>query len=453
MYGVTPQGFVSKPYSELVEETNGDVLGQVQNVDLSPDQPLGQVIGIICGKLAEVWELGEVAYDNTNRGNAEGDQLDNIGSITGTIRLGESPSLVPVVCVFNAAGTHAPGSLVISLVGLPSIQFANQDTIVVPTTGDNPGNISPTNTWSNAGNPFLFASTELGPDYGNAVIAAGGAGQLTVIVPVAGWVSGTGQSPVTLGTLVEEDADYRVRQEDDLSAAGNNTLDATRAAILEGLQAILVVGAAVEMYENTSLQWDPVTGLPPKSYMAVIWFGGGSPSSAVQTAIATAMWANHPGGMQDFGSSSLTVVDSQGTTRTVYYQEASLVLVSASMTVYVANLAILSPTEKSALQSAVSLALTQASQGQSFTLYGTTVTPGEGAVTTLSPGQDVIASAFKSIAQGQSGVVDVQSFVLTVTSGPGTVEASGNVSVPISSNAQLSVPTSSITLAQFNPDA
>jgi hypothetical protein len=420
-YGVTPAGFVLKPVQQILVEYTADLLSLIDpKTDVSPDQPLGQLLGIGAKKLGEVWQIGQVAYNATNRGDAEGDLLDNIGGLSGTIRASQGPSTVPCAASFSVAGTYVAGALVAYPPASPTAQFANVYPIAVPTIGgDNATGIGVGNPWPSTdptkpsyGTTFLFASLVDGPAYGNALdaaeVAALGVPQLTSMIPVGGWVSIVDAGGVSLGTLEELDPPYRVRQYQDLSAPGSDTLDATAAAILIALQNAPVppaAGSSVQMYENTTLATDG-NGLPGKSYMAVVYDGANVLIQASDNAlIGQAIWNNKPGGIQSYGTQAVTVADSQGVPRTVYFTRPTAVPIFLSFTVAVA--ASMTGPQRTALVGAIGAALVAASQGQPFPLFGTTFTPQPGAQTTFAPGQDVVASALRAVVQGQPGVVDV----------------------------------------------
>jgi hypothetical protein len=437
-YGVTSAGFVKKPVAQIAADWKARVLSTVaSDLELADDQPPGQVIGIGSEALGELWELAAVAFNATNRGDAEGALLDNIGTLTGTKRAKERPSFVSCTLHFSAAGTYAAGALVAYVNGYPTARFTNVDTIIVPTTGDDHSPIGTAHQWT-GGTTFLFKSLDMGPDSGNALIGAG-AGQLNQKVPVSGWVSIADVGAVSLGALVEVDPPYRQRQKDELGASGNDTLEATRAAILLALAGASppVTTATVQMYENTTLVFDPITGLPGKTYMAVVYDGTSDPSVQAQhdPLIAKAIWSNKAGASRPYGSTNVSVVDSQGTTRTVGFTRATPVDVSVTMDVYIDPA--IDPLQWGAIQSAVKDALVAAAQGSAFKMYGSTVTPTGSSITTLGPGRDFVASAFKAIAQAQAGVFDVQNFAVTSPSTTPPLEPNGNVSVEIGQFATL----------------
>jgi hypothetical protein len=465
VYGVTNAGFARKPQSAILASLQAGTQGILGNdIDVSDASPLGQWLGIIAEEIAEVWELEEADYNATNRGDAEGALLDNIGDLTGTERLGDEPSTVQCTGSFTLAGTYAIGQLVAYLnpqYGPTSVQFANATAVVVPpTVGGNPIGIGNPFVLDGATNPYaLFESTEDGPAYGNALIAAnnligaGSYGALSEMTPVAGWASVADVATPTLGTLEEDDTPYRVRQYQDLSAAGNDTIDATVAAILLGLQnAVIPLGQppAVQIYENTSLVTN-AQGIPGKSYMVVV-YDGQDPSDALlnqdNQIVAEAIWENHPAGIETYGNVAMTVQDSQGVDRTVYFTRPTGELVYLSVTVSAAPG--IASAQYPAIASAVQQAILDASQGSSYIAYGQTIAPAASAATTLAPGQDFIINAYRAIAQAQQGVVDVGVMAADVVPDP---TATNNIPFTVFQAPYLTEPSVVVTVVPFNPAA
>lgn len=412
VYGVTPAGFVLKPVTELQAEMKADVLGTIDpGLDVADDQPVGQLLGIMAEKLGEVWELAQVAFNATNRGDAEGALLANIGGLTGTPPLPQTTCKVPCNAQFSAAGFYAAGTLAAFISGAPGQQWTNLIGLTVPATGDdgNPIGVGHLYTARSA----IWQSSTDGPIYGNALDAAitlHGSGQLNQKVPVAGWFGIADAGGVTLGTLQETDPAYRLRQYQELSAPGACTLDAIQAAILTAI-APLFPQASVQMLENTTLTTS-AQGLPPKSFMAVVYDGPGAVPATNDPIISAAILANKPAGIQAFGLyTPATILDPvTGAAVVVPFTRPVGVPIYMAMTVAVAPGT--TATQQNAIAAAIGVALVAASQGSPFTLYGTTVTPGAGAQTAFAPGADVILSAQKAIVQGQAGVLDVPAMTL-----------------------------------------
>jgi hypothetical protein len=457
-YGMTPAGFVLKPVTVILAEYTADLLALIDpTTDVSPDVPLGQLLGIGSKKLGEVWQLAQVASNATNRADAEDALLENIGSITGTFKLGQTPCAVPCTAAFSLAGTYAAGSLVAYVTGAPSQSWSNQQALVVPgITNDGTGNpigVAHPFTFSAAnGNAQSWISTTDGPIYGAALNAAnillGHLGSLSQQVPVAGWLPAFADAGgVTLGTLEELDPPFRVRQYQELSAPGSSTLDAIEAAILAALAPLgLTPPPSVQMYENTKLTTD-ANGLPGKSFLAVVFDGAIPNYGTNDPLIASAIFNNKPAGMQSFGTYGFVYADpTSGKQWALAWTRPTQIPIYASMTLAVA--ASMTSAQRVTLAATTAIAINAASQGQPFTLYGTTFTPQQGAPTTLVPGEDVVVSALKSVAQGQSGVIDVTSFAIATIPAP---VATVNIPITIGEVATLAVADIIVAVETFTP--
>lgn len=451
-YGVTPAGFVRKPLTVIQAELKAAVLSTIDpGLDVADDQPLGQLLGIFAAREDAIWQILEVAYHATDRGYAEQALLDNIGGLTGTKRLGQTPSRVVCTATFTQAGTYAAGTLAAYITGAPSQQWVNAFPIVVGTIGGDEVNpISGSNPLPILG--LIWQSTADGPLYGDALNAAtslhGGVGTLDALVPVAGWMALADTQAPTLGTLVEQDTPYRLRQRAELAAPGSATLDAIRAAILNALEALnLTPAPTVQMYENTTLTRD-TNGLPGKSFMAVVFDNdpvGGDVTTHDQ-AIGNALWANKPSGMQSYGLHPVTVLDSEGDQQVVSFTRAASLGVTITLDFYVAPGT--TTGVQSAIAAAIAVAIQAAAQGEPFSMYGGTIVPTSDAPTTLTPGKDVILNAFRSIADAQPGVLDVQNFTMVSSA---TTSPNGNIVIGILQKAKITSVTATPHI--FDPAA
>jgi hypothetical protein len=492
--GVLSTGFVAETEQQWLAEETGDLLGTIANdLDVSPVVPLGQVIAITAEKNAELSELAQVGYNATNRGAAEGPQLDNIGALSGCPRQKATYSSVWCSCVFTAAGTYAAGALVGFIEGLSAQQASNQFAVIVPSI--NPLNGSPVS----ASNPYvtgsqyapatLFSAPVVGPNFGQALIAANTGlttttGAFVGQVPVSGWLSTTSLgnasvtalsptvtfaasktlsagAPITLdasgdvyflqsnviasttatltvafagttnaaapanllgladlsvpsvGGYVESDTHYRIRQVQELGAEGSCTLDAIQADVVLSLQeAPATVNATCSVYENDSDAID-ANGLLPHSYQVVV-FDGVNPNYAQNNPIiGQQIWNNKPVGIRTYGMTAVTVLDSQGVSRTVSFTRPMPVAIFM-----VVNVTIASTATAAQVAALITTSIISASQGQEFTAYGTLVVPNPGAPSTLNPGVDVIPSAFQGVAQAQAGVVQVTSVLVGRAANP-----------------------------------
>jgi uncharacterized phage protein gp47/JayE len=301
-----PTGFVAPTTDEEVQALNALFLANVNgSLDLDPDQPMGQVIGIFAEKFAELSELGATVYNALNPAAAEGQLLVNVAALSGTRPQVATYSQVVANLSLNAATTVTAGAIV-SVAGQP------QNTWVLLANVVNAGG-------SPAVVPGTFRSSQPGPFAANA-------GTLTVIqTPTIGWTAVTNPLDAKAGLSADTDATLRQRRDAELSAEGAGDIDAIRAAVL---QVPGVVQAFV--YENVTLITDS-TGLPGKSFRVVVWDGVGLLAS--NNAIAQAIWGEKPSGILAFGTTaSGTATDSTGVARTVLFDRAQQVRLWVSCT-------------------------------------------------------------------------------------------------------------------------
>jgi uncharacterized phage protein gp47/JayE len=301
--GLTAQGFSAPTADEEVLDLNSKFLANIDaGLDLAPDQPIGQIIGIFAQKLAEAYQLGATVFNAINPNAAEGVLLDNVAAISGTHRQQSTFSLVELVLTLNASTTVPAGSIV-SVAGQPG----NTWVLAQTTTSVGAGTY-------NAG----ARSTLPGPFQANA-------NTITVInTPIVGWTGVNNPLASVLGFSADTDMQLRQKREAELAGQGSGDIDAIRAAILkvpEVLQAFV--------FENTSLTTDS-TGLPGKAFRVVVW-DGATPLASNQ-AIGQAIWNQKPSGIQSFGAISVTVNDSAGNPHVVYFDRAQQLRVWVTMT-------------------------------------------------------------------------------------------------------------------------
>ena len=384
-YGVTSVGFFPKPVSELVAGIVADELSSIDPaLDVGDEGPIGQLNGIVAEKLAEVWELAQFAYNSINPNDVEGNQLDNVGALTGSQRLTPKPSLVLCTCVLSSVNSpYAQGTLLANVAGQPSTQFTNAQAIIVA-----PPVLPVTDPQTITGLPFI--SVEDGP------ILALPSTLTAIAAPVTGWSSITNPLQCVEGTLLELDADFRLRREEELAAAGSGTLDAIESDLLE------VDGGAVlsiTVLENTLTSPVDANGTPINQMQPVVW--DGISLGAANNDIAQALWNDKPAGISYYGSSFGVAQDVQGNSHTVAFTRPAQELVYLAFTVtWTAGLSFALQTQAIA---AIKLA------AANFTLQNNAV---------LQPGVSVVALALKAAALAIPGVFDVPTLALGFAPSP-----------------------------------
>jgi uncharacterized phage protein gp47/JayE len=271
-------------------------------LDVSSDQPLGQLNGIVASVAADVCAALQATYESIDPNAAEGVGLDNVSSITGTFRPEARATVVSCsVGTFNA--TIPAGSLA-SVVGHADQIFALKNTI--------------TTTSGTVTVLADFVCTVDGPIDVQP-------GTLTnIVTPIAGWLSITNPAAGTLGANADTDAQLRLLRQQEIAQSGSCAQDALRARILEisGVLSARVYTNDSDTAVSTTTSNTTTTSItrPPHSFEVVLW-DGPSPAAST-TSILQTIWDNKPTGGVSVGTSSGTVTDALGATQTVYFSRA-----------------------------------------------------------------------------------------------------------------------------------
>ncbi len=333
-FGLTPAGFVAKTLLELKDEIEAAWQAEFgANVDLDPNSPDGQVIGIFSERLAELWELAQAVYSSQDPDKAVGQALDAVAAITGTLRSAARASTVTltatgddgtilltgreasVAITGDRFATTEDGTLVLVADWVALTPYAVGDRVhnddrIYQCTDDGVSAASPgpegesdsisdgTVTWRFLGEGE--AAVDIPAEAVEAGPKAAAAGTLTTIeTPVSGWTDVNNVEDAVLGEDEEEDDHLRAKREFELAASGAGTLPAIRADVLK----VLNVTAAI-VFKNDSNVTD-ADGRPPHSVEAVV--EGGDDQD-----IGEALFANVSAGIEPYGTESVTVTDSQG---------------------------------------------------------------------------------------------------------------------------------------------
>jgi uncharacterized phage protein gp47/JayE len=412
-YGITPTGFVPRTQTDILAALQDAVRARLgASLPLGAETVLGQLLGIVSERLAEAWEALEGVYASRDPDAAEGAALDALAAITGTVRLPATASTVPLI-VLGTPGTLIPAGRVASVPGGgPRFETLADVTIVaaaawqglhVYAVGErvvSSGNVyevisvtddarswnpfGPSGTgqdivdnhvhwrWLGAGAAFAEVDAraqQLGP-----VRAL--AGTITNIeTPSAGWAAVRNAVDALPGRDIESDVQLRMRRTTDLRQSGNAALDSIRSRVLS----VANVTAAT-VFENPT--GSVVDGMPPFSIEALVT--GGDPPEILQ-----AIWDTKAAGIQAFGSTTGTAVDSMGATHPVAFSRPTDLDIWVSVNVlYDASLF---PSDGTAQIQ------------RKIAEYGTRV---------LAGGRDVVASSIGAQAFAVSGVFDVPSVLI-----------------------------------------
>lgn len=277
-----------------------------ENLDLSTDTPLGQIVEIFSEKIQSVAELLQESYGAWDPDQATGVSLSSLSRLTGTLK--KRPTYGTVVLTINIDnGVTVPAGSLVSTAADTQTTWAT-DTAVTNSTG------IPANFNVNA------TCTVLGRK-----VAAGGT-LTNIISTIPGWNTSNNSDDANPGEDLERDEDLRVRRDAEVFLPGRDSIGALRA----GVYAIDGVESAV-VYNNPSPI--PTAQVPtPHGVHIVIW--DGSPASADDDELAEAIFQNLSSGTEPYGSTDVVYVDSEGTSHTMRFSRCTQILINAQLNLY-----------------------------------------------------------------------------------------------------------------------
>ena len=374
-----------------------------ESIDLDPSGPYGQLIGIMADRESDLWELLVSIKETFNPDGATGIQLDELSSITGTVREGATSSTA-IVTLLGDISTNVPTGSSIST-SSTSIEFeTTEDSILVApvawsssttyitddkvssvtniysaVSGGTSGATTPsgtgssiadnTVTWMYLGNSDAFFDTDTKSIDTGPLVAL--SGDLTVIeTPISGWDSCINIEDATIGSNQETDAELRVKRVVELSSGSTSTYGGVTAAVSS------VDGVTLAyLFENNTAVTNG-DGVPGKSFETLV-IGGEDDDLAV------AIFDSKPIGILPYGSTTVDLTDSQGTVQTVGFSRPT------DINIYITVNLIIDP--------------------YVYPDDGNTLVLDE--ILTLAnstrPGKDVVSSKIKSLCHNVTGVLDV----------------------------------------------
>jgi uncharacterized phage protein gp47/JayE len=278
----------------------------------STDQPTGQLVQIQTEQIQEIAELLQDLYSAIDPDQATGQSLDALSSITGTYRRAATQGTVTLTLNMNAGITVGAGSLAADT-SSPAIQWATD----VAVTSVGAGNYTVAATCQTAGNI---------PEAPGAISV--------IVTPVAGWNTVTNVGAAVAGLDLETDVELRLRRELEVTQSGSTSADSIRAAVI-------AITGVLEAFVLENDSWAAVAPIPGHAFETVYWPGTSSPTAALITSIAEAIFDEKPIGIQAFGtdigdvpgSPSETVTDEQGNTHEIGFTIADEQVIDVEVTV------------------------------------------------------------------------------------------------------------------------
>lgn len=301
-FGVTDAGFVLPSQQDLLALVVADQKATIgQSLDTSSDSPIGQLNGVFTRQLEQAYEGLQVAYNSNDPDAVEGFLQTQLAALTGTARDSAFASQVTLTCLLVSGTTLVAGTTLAGIAGDPLSQWTPIVSFTAPTDGSF---------------GVLFESTTTGPN-------PAAANAITVrTTPLTGWNDVYNAAPAILGANVEQDSALRLRREQELQGGGAGNVDAIRAALLK-INEPLGPFVASAFVLNNFTDFPDANGVPPHSTEAVVYTPASS--TALDNAIAQALWDNGASGIRNAGSASGTATDTLGNAHAVAFTRVTQV--------------------------------------------------------------------------------------------------------------------------------
>lgn len=301
MPSYTSSGLTISTQAETLAAIEADQRASISaELDLSTSSPEGQINRITARRTRVVEEALAGLFAALDPETATGDALLRICAISGTYRKAAIATRVLVTCTLGS-GVYPIGALVAFPTGRPADRFANVEQI-----GTAGGVVEVT-----------FEAETPGP----IVVLAD---SLQIAAPYPGWVSIDSHPDGTTGSDIETEAALRLRRKREVSAPGSSSVIGI-AADLSALEG--VISAYVVENDTDAI----VLGQPAHSIECVV-YGPEAPTSTDDDAAAAAILAAKAGGIATYGTTSRTIYDAEGFSRTVRFTRPEVVSVLPSIT-------------------------------------------------------------------------------------------------------------------------
>lgn len=370
-YGPVAAGWLGKPSATIQAELDADqrgILGNSAGTESDGTIPLtsiaGQQIVYQTAAFSALWDLQQAVVSAFDPNQASGAQLDAVCALSGTVRDGQSFSLVTIACtgtpltvlnktrVVKTSDTGARfdslASATITAVSAWAINTAyvvgnrvtnNANVYQCITSGTSAGSGGPTTTAADITDNTAHWKY-LGPGTGAIDVAfeaeAAGAvgalaGTLSVIsTPVDGWAGAINLADAVVGALAQTDPALRATREAELAGQGGSTADAIRAAILKVNQGSTdplhqPPTSCTVFYNDTDIT--DANGVTPHSVEILV-------QSGTDQDITQAVWNAVGAGTATVGNQTGTATDTQGNPQIVKWSRPVAVPIYVTATVY-----------------------------------------------------------------------------------------------------------------------
>ena len=128
-FGVTDQGFVLKRMDTIMEEVHADLTeGFGVDTRLAGTSFLNTLVTTFCGRIAELWEVGQDSYYAKYPATAMGVNLDNAVQYGGIKRSASKRTCYPLHCTGDD-GAYIREKAIVATNTMPEIRLYSADAV------------------------------------------------------------------------------------------------------------------------------------------------------------------------------------------------------------------------------------------------------------------------------------------------------------------------------------
>lgn len=319
-WGLNDDGFYAPTFEEIRDQMKARyqvLLGK--EVEYTGTDPISIMINVSAWGFAQIWGVAARFWHSWHPENATGIMLDNLCGVVGVKREPATYGRIRLI-LLGDEGTPLPAGRLVRHEPSGKFLVLQTDLVLELPPGTPEGN--PEGVQARA--EGLFKAEEIG----ELIMAPGDL--FTRHSIVAGWygLEVSGEGDIINGRDAETDDALRARRQDSLRVLG-----ASCPAGIENRVLLLPFVTAARCINNPEHSTDPETGLPPHSWMVVVW-----PSELTaqeESLVARAIAAVMPTGTKSMGDKAFLVTSSTGGVKETVrfsYAESLDVYVSVSYT-------------------------------------------------------------------------------------------------------------------------
>lgn len=297
-FGVTETGFRLKRLEDIREELEQDFRAEFgENIDLSADNPLGQIITIVSARRADDWLAMQHVYNSFWASMATGISLDRVGELRGVSRRQDSYS-TGFVTFIGTPGVEIPAGT-----RLRDAQGRQAETLATVALHETVGEAT-TGVRAVDPGPVYFAPSTLN----------------TLVTSIFGVDTVFNDGEVMGGLYMESDEEFRIRSNAAILSPGTSTAEGIRNAVnaLPYIRDTIVTQNVTDSVDGS--------GRPPHSFE--VYFLSNLTGAIIdypteQMEIARAIWNAKPAGIESVGQVETIVTDKYGFQHPIRMTEAT----------------------------------------------------------------------------------------------------------------------------------